>query len=53
MAVDDQLEFSDPLSDVVHGNHFFGFIHKMILWTQAASGAAGWANIGLCLVSSF
>ena len=21
-------------------------------WTQAASGAAGWANVGLCLASS-
>jgi len=25
---------------------------ELIRWTQAASGTAGWANIGLCLASN-
>jgi len=57
----------DPSRDIAGATDFVGFIHRqyiericifvvlsaeLIRWTQAASGAAGRANVGLCDTAS-
>jgi len=52
MAVDDQskISFSISRGTLTWQSNFVGLVHEC-RWTQAASGAAGRANVGFCLVS--
>jgi len=53
MIVDDQTDviFFAKLKGSCHGNQILLALVHGCCWTQAASGAAGRANVGLCHVS--
>ena len=55
MAIDDQYEIVFPaFKGRCHGNQFLLVLStELIFVTPLASGAAGRANVGLCLASSF
>jgi len=56
MARDDQSEIKllfDPSKHVATATSLLVLFTERIRWAQAASGAAGRANVGLCFASSY